>query len=397
MIDSPPPASFSLSDPPDLSGTSARFAASGAGTGASETADAPVAPGASSAGVPPGRPTGARESSLSATSAASNTARPLVSMLVIAYNQAQQIGDAVRSALAQTYEPLEIIVSDDASSDATFAAIEAALAGYSGPHRVIARRNTVNQGISAHLSQLALMAHGELLFVAAGDDMSAPERCERVVDCWLAHERRPDLIATDLADMDEAGHVHERVSPDELDRYRFDDWLTDRPWLIGAAHTWSRRLFERFGPMLPGAAAEDQIMVLRAILSGGAISLREPLVRYRRGGLSRKRRYQSVDELIARMRQSNRYGLAELAQLQRDADIAGLGERMRAAMAPKLARERFIAAMFEARSLGARVALLTRGTGVKLGLRIRMFLYASCPAVYAPGIWLKRVVRGRRG
>ncbi|MEW9585582.1 glycosyltransferase family 2 protein [Paraburkholderia sp. DGU8] len=330
--------------------------------------------------------------------AASSAGRPLVTLLLIAYNQADQIGDAVRSALAQTYQPLEIIISDDASTDATFAAIEAALAGYNGPHRVIARRNTANLGISAHLSHIAQMAQGELLFVAAGDDMSAPTRCERVVELWLARERRPDLIATDLADMDEAGHVHERLSPTELDAYRtFDDWLANRPWLIGAAHTWSRRLFERFGPMLPGAAAEDQIMVLRAILSGGAVSLREPLVRYRRGGLSRKRRYRSVDELIARMRQSNRYGLAELAQLQRDAEIGGIGERMRAAMAPKLAREQFIHAMFEAGSVGQRIGLVTHGAGVKLGLRLRMFLYASCPAVYAPGIWLKRVIRKDRG
>ena len=329
-----------------------------------------------------------------ACAAALTAERPLVSILLIAYNQAQQIGDAVRSALAQTYQPLEIIISDDASSDATFAAIEAALDGYDGAHRVIARRNAANQGISAHLSQLALMAQGELLFVAAGDDMSAPERCERVVECWLAHGRRPDLIATDLADMDEAGQVHERVSPTELDTYRsFDDWLVGRPWLVGAAHTWSRRLFERFGPMLPGTAAEDQIMVLRAILSGGAVSLREPLVRYRRGGLSRKRRYGSVDELIARMRQSNRYGLAELAQLQRDAETGGVGERMRVALAPKLAREQFIHAMFEAPSLGERIGLLARSAGVKLGLRIRMFLYASFPAVYAPGIWLKRAGR----
>ena len=326
--------------------------------------------------------------------APSATDRPLVSILLIAYNQEKQIADAVRSALAQTYTPLEIIISDDASSDATFTAIEAAIAGYRGPHKVIARRNAANQGISAHLSQLAQLAEGELLFVAAGDDMSAPNRCERVVDFWLAHDRCPDLIATDLADMDEAGNVHERMTPTELDTYRsFDDWLAGRPWLIGAAHTWSRRLFERFGPMLPGAAAEDQIMVLRAILSGGAASLREPLVHYRRGGLSRKRRYGSVDELIARMRQSNRYGLAELAQLQRDAEIGGVGERMRAAMAPKLAREQFIHAMFEADDLGERIGLLARSPKVKLGLRIRMFLYATCPAVYAPGIWLKRIVR----
>jgi GT2 family glycosyltransferase len=335
--------------------------------------------------------------STSPASAAPDSQRPLVSIILIAYNQEKQIADAVRSALAQTYQPLEILISDDASRDGTFAAIEAALANYSGPHRVIARRNETNQGISAHLSQVAQMAQGELLFVAAGDDMSVPNRCERVVDFWLARDRRPDLIAADLADMDEAGNVHERVSPTELDTYRsFDDWLAGRPWLIGAAHTWTRRLFERFGPMLPGTAAEDQIMVLRAILSGGAVSLREPLVRYRRGGLSRKRRYNSVDELIARMRQSNRYGLGELAQLQRDAEIGGVGERMRAAMAPKLAREQFIHAMFEAGGLGERVSLMLRSSEVKLGLRIRMFLYTSCPAVYAPGIWLKRVVRKNR-
>jgi hypothetical protein len=241
---------------------------------------------------------------------------------------------------------------------------------------------------------VAGIARGELLFVAAGDDMSTPDRCERVVGHWLARDRKPDLIATDLADMDEAGHVHERMAPTELDTYSsFDDWLAGRPWLIGAAHTWSRRLFERFGPMLPGAAAEDQIMVLRAILSGGAVSLREPLVRYRRGGLSRKRRYGSVRELVARMRQSNRYGLAELAQLQRDADTAGIGDKMRAALAPKLAREQFIHAMFDANGLGERIALLGRGKGVKFGLRLRMFLYAACPWIYAPMLQIKRLVR----
>ncbi|ANB71734.1 glycosyl transferase family 2 [Paraburkholderia phytofirmans OLGA172] len=321
-------------------------------------------------------------------------AQPLVTVLLIAYNQQGVIADAVRSVLAQTYTPLEIIISDDASSDGTYAAIEAAVRDYDGPHQVITQRNPANEGISAHLSRLAAMARGELLFVAAGDDMSAPNRCERVVEYWLEHGRRPDLIATDLADMDEAGNVHERMAPTELDNYRsFEDWLAQRPWLVGAAHTWSRRLFERFGPMMPGSAAEDQVMTFRAIVSGGALSLREPLVRYRRGGLSSKRRYRTTAELVARMRQGNGFALVETEQIQRDADIAGLGDQMRAALAPKLAREQFIHAMFDARRLGKRLTLLT-GTGtVKLGLRIRMFLYTTCPAVYAPSLWLKRLKR----
>lgn len=323
-------------------------------------------------------------------------AKPLVSVLLIAYNQEKLVADAVRSVLAQTYDPLEIIISDDASSDGTFAAIEAAVRGYGGPHQVVTRRNTSNEGISAHLSRLAAMAHGELLFVAAGDDMSAPNRCERVVEYWLEHDRRPDLIATDLADMDETGAVHERMAPTDLGTYRsFDDWVAQQPWLIGAAHTWSRRLFERFGPMMAGTAAEDQVMTFRAIVSGGALSLREPLVWYRRGGLSRKRRYQTVAELVGRLRQGNGFALAEVAQLQHDAEIAGLGDRMRAALAPKLAREQFIEAMFKARSIGERLALISGSHNVKWGLRIRMLLYSTCPAVYVPTLWIKRLKRAR--
>ncbi|HTJ92717.1 MAG TPA: glycosyltransferase [Pararobbsia sp.] len=318
-------------------------------------------------------------------------------MLLIAYNQAPFIADAVRAALAQTYEPLEIIISDDASRDGTFAVIESAVTGYAGPHRIITRRNDTNEGITAHLSRLAGMAHGELLFVTAGDDMSMPNRCERVVDVWLAHDRKPDLIASDLADMDEAGGVHERMTPTDLDAYRsFDDWLNQRPWLIGAAHTWSRRLFDRFGPMQAGAAAEDQIMTLRAILSGGALSLHEPLVRYRRGGISRKKRFNSVGEQVAHINRGNRYGLVELAQLQHDAEVAGIGERMREALAPKLARERYIRAMFDADGIGQRIALLVRSRQAKLGLRIRMFLYATCPFVYALPLYIKRQLRKRK-
>ncbi len=45
---------------------------------------------------------------------------PLVSMLLIAYQQADIIGAAIAGALAQTYSPLEIVISDDASGDGTW-------------------------------------------------------------------------------------------------------------------------------------------------------------------------------------------------------------------------------------------------------------------------------------
>ncbi len=46
--------------------------------------------------------------------------QPLVSFCVLCYNQKQYIREGVKAALAQTYSPLEVIVSDDGSTDGSF-------------------------------------------------------------------------------------------------------------------------------------------------------------------------------------------------------------------------------------------------------------------------------------
>lgn len=50
--------------------------------------------------------------------------RPLVTFALIAYDQERFIREAVEGAFSQTYSPLEIILSDDCSSDRTFEIIK---------------------------------------------------------------------------------------------------------------------------------------------------------------------------------------------------------------------------------------------------------------------------------
>ncbi|MEO5658257.1 MAG: glycosyltransferase, partial [Polaromonas sp.] len=45
---------------------------------------------------------------------------PLVTFVLFAYNQKKFIAEAVNGALSQTYSPLQIILSDDASTDGTY-------------------------------------------------------------------------------------------------------------------------------------------------------------------------------------------------------------------------------------------------------------------------------------
>ncbi|MGB8338545.1 MAG: glycosyltransferase [Burkholderiales bacterium] len=318
--------------------------------------------------------------------------RPLVSILLIAYRQGRTVREAIEGALAQTYSPLEIILSDDASDDDTWAQVQAAMTDYRGTHKVQLNRNKVNLGIGAHLSHLVKMSAGELLFVAAGDDVSLPHRCETVVAAWLASGRKLDLIASALVDIDEHGVRHGEILPSLLqDWHTLDDWAAQPPHVVGAAQAWTRRLFDHFGPMPPGTAAEDLIMVFRAIASGGALTLREPLVRYRRGGLSRRVRSMYAQEVVKRLLKNNQHSLVETEQMLQDAARAGASAAVRAQLEAKLGRESFIAELFEQRSLVGRIRTALRARTVPITLRLRLWFYAAVPWVFAPFFALKRL------
>jgi glycosyltransferase involved in cell wall biosynthesis len=319
------------------------------------------------------------------------TAAPIASLLLIAYNQQATIGEAVAGALAQTYSPLEIVISDDASTDATWAHIQRAVEGYAGPHRVVLNRNAQNLGIGAHLSRLVELSRGELLFVAAGDDVSLPQRCERVVGAWLASNRHLDLIATALTDVDEYGASHEPITPSDLATYRdAADWLARPPFVVGAAQAWTRRVFERFGPLPPGVVAEDLIMAFRAIVSGGAMTLNEALVRYRRGGISRRRRALHASDVVQRLVRNSRHALVELPQLLTDASVANQLAVVQTSLNARLIRERHIDDVFATTTLPEKFSRFIRDRHVPLALRVRVLVYASCPALTAPFFWLKR-------
>ncbi len=324
--------------------------------------------------------------------------RPLVSILLIAYRQADTVGAALRGALAQTWQPLEILASDDASGDGTWEALCAAAEGYAGPHRLVLNRNERNLGIGAHLALLAQRAQGELLVVAAGDDISLPQRCETLVTAWMAHDRRPDLIASAMADIDANGHVLGEIVPDDLAAYTsLAQWAARPPFVVGAAQAWTKRLVERFEPLPPGTVAEDLVMVFRALGSGGAITLREPLVQYRRGGISRPRRNLHARDVVERLLRNNRHALVETAQMLKDAERMGRLGEVGAHLERTLARERFIAALFGAAGTREKIGIAWRAGGQPFALRLRLLTYAAAPGLLAPFFALKRLVAQRRG
>lgn len=206
---------------------------------------------------------------------------PRVTIAMIAYKATATIGAAIDGALAQTV-PCEILISDDASPDDTFAVAQAHLASRPshGIHHVIVRRNETNQGVTGHLNTLLAMARGEIVVLMAGDDISRPERIATLLQ---AFDDDPDAqvigSAVDEIDMqDQPLRQGVRGMPD---RFGLDHFIRAGRLvtLLGATLAFRKTLFDRFGPLR--GHAEDNLLTLRGALLGHGRCLPQALVVYR--------------------------------------------------------------------------------------------------------------------
>lgn len=304
------------------------------------------------------------------------TNRPSITLAMLAYNQSAVIDAAIASALAQTGEPIEILLSDDASPDDTFDRMQAQAAAYRGPHQVIARCNPVNLGLGDHVNAVMQAARGELVLLMAGDDLCLPERAQRVREAWEASGRKVDLIASHVIDMSLEGEDLGVLRVDDLAQWRgVDDWARRRPHVIGAAHAVTRRLFERFGPMATDCLLEDQVNTLRAVCAGGACTVDAPLLRYRRGGVSSRQVDADGAALRSRLKRLAERHLALHRQWQRDATQAGCLDTVLAATDRVAQREAFLAALLADPKRTPSLALLwDRRFRVRTGWRLAKWL-----------------------
>jgi glycosyltransferase involved in cell wall biosynthesis len=105
--------------------------------------------------------------------------QPLVSILIPCYNQAHFLGEAIESALAQTYPHLEIVVVDDGSTDN----IAAVVGRYPGVRCL----RQENQGLSAARNTGLRHSIGERIVFLDADDRLMPQAIEVGLTCLRDH------------------------------------------------------------------------------------------------------------------------------------------------------------------------------------------------------------------
>src|SRR5215207_1739222 len=97
-----------------------------------------------------------------------------VSFVIPNYNHARYLGQAIESALAQTYPNTEVIVVDDGSTDDS----RSVAAGFCDRIRYIYQRNA---GLSAARNTGVRAALGEYIALLDADDLVEPAYAERLL------------------------------------------------------------------------------------------------------------------------------------------------------------------------------------------------------------------------
>lgn len=191
-----------------------------------------------------------------------------LSFVVMAYNQERFIRDAIAGAFAQDHPDLEIVLTDDCSTDATFAIMQEMAAAYTGPHTVVLNRNDRNLGLIGHVNRLFNLATCEYLIYAAGDDISEPHRASAIAEV-IARDRSL-LVHSNVTDMDEAGlpleKQRERTRHEVLEGKSLAELARAMSHALGASCAWHRDLYDRFGPITETGLYEDQVFLFRARL-----------------------------------------------------------------------------------------------------------------------------------
>lgn len=217
--------------------------------------------------------------------------KPLVSFCIFSYNQEEFIREAIEGALAQTYSPLEIIISDDCSSDSTFSIIQETIQNYEGPHKIILNRNENNLGSVQHLEFVARnLTKGELIVVAAGDDISLSYRVETLYKVWEKMERKAYCISSDFIKFSELNkgplvHIQHLNNPEikfSVDNYSIYKFIRHLMGGSGCTFAYSPEIFKNFSPLTIDKI-EDRNLAIRAKLLGKVVHVEEKLVLYRLG------------------------------------------------------------------------------------------------------------------
>lgn len=225
----------------------------------------------------------------------------MVSVVFLSYNRIRYIDKSVRSALEQKFSPLEIVFSDDSSTDGTYQVIQNAINAYKGPHKIILNRNQKNLGVVGNINKAVSLCSGDLIVQMGDDDISHPLRTATLYKKWKSITPSASLIFSNARIIDESGQftgqrfikifseLNNKIEWFQIynnHKVHFYEKAFEKniydSWILGATQAFTRDLYEIFGPINKDMVVEDRVIAMRALMRNGIQYVDEGLVDYRR-------------------------------------------------------------------------------------------------------------------
>jgi glycosyltransferase involved in cell wall biosynthesis len=160
--------------------------------------------------------------------------KPTVSVSIATYKRCGMVRQAIEAALAQTYPPVEVVVTDDASPDETWSMLQDLAAT---EPRLKIHRQEVNTGGVGNWNSAVRMTTGDYIAWCSDDDRFLPDHLQASVE-FLEANPKVGLVHAGFIDAIESAHGSESMTrplrfaqPTLLDReslltylIRYYDW-----------------------------------------------------------------------------------------------------------------------------------------------------------------------------
>jgi glycosyltransferase involved in cell wall biosynthesis len=199
--------------------------------------------------------------------------QPLASVVVVSFNQARFLGEALRSVLEQEYEPLEVLVVDGGSTDGSAELV----AGFAD--RLAWWVSEPDRGQAHALNKALERAGGDVLGWLSSDDALLPGAVARVVD-ELERDRDALLVYGEALFVDEVGREIFPLAPRPFDVEA--QVRTCSNHVVQPGSLFRRRAWEAAGPLNEdGHYLFDFEFALRVARAGKVVRIPDRLALYR--------------------------------------------------------------------------------------------------------------------
>ena len=197
--------------------------------------------------------------------------KPLVTYVLLTYNQEKYIRMSVKAAFSQIYEKLEIIINDDNSSDATFEIISDLVSNYNGPHKIKINKNNINLGLASNFNKAMNDSSGDIIVISAGDDISLSHRVKSTVEFFNSYPNATAVLLS-ARKIDENGKLIGEIKLIDSEVMEKEQDLNDlfkwKSVTFGATRAIRREVYSIFGNLRSECPTEDTPLLVRSLLLG---------------------------------------------------------------------------------------------------------------------------------